>query len=83
MGFVGGRLDLVTQRFVDAWLAFPGLLLLMTVMSILGTGALQVIIVLGLVYGMRLPGHIRRVNVLMGLFVPALVTPFGTAWRQR
>ena len=39
------------QRFVDAWMAFPGLLLLMTVMSILGTGALQVIVVLGLVYG--------------------------------
>ena len=27
-GFIGGRLDLVTQRFVDAWMAFPGLLLL-------------------------------------------------------
>ena len=50
-GFVGGRLDLVTQRFVDAWMAFPGLLLLMTVMSILGTGALQVIIVLDLAFG--------------------------------
>ena len=23
-GFIGGRLDLVTQRFVDAWMAFPG-----------------------------------------------------------
>ena len=51
LGFVGGRLDLLTQRFVDAWMAFPGLLLLMTIMSILGTGALQIIIVLGLTYG--------------------------------
>ena len=50
-GFVGGRLDLLTQRFVDAWMAFPGLLLLMTIMSILGTGAQQIIIVLGLTYG--------------------------------
>ena len=50
-GFIGGRFDLVIQRFVDAWLAFPGLLLLMTIMSILGTGALQIIIVLGLVFG--------------------------------
>ena len=50
-GFVGGRLDLLTQRFVDAWMAFPGLLLLMTIMSILGTGAPQIIIVLGLTYG--------------------------------
>ena len=50
-GFVGGRLDMVTQRFVDAWMAFPGLLLLMTVMSILGAGASQIIIVLGLTFG--------------------------------
>ena len=45
-GFIGGRLDLVTQRFVDAWMAFPGLLLL-TIMSIAGRGMLQIIVVLG------------------------------------
>ena len=32
-------------------MAFPGLLLLMTVMSVLGAGALQMIVVLELVYG--------------------------------
>ena len=42
-GFIGGRLDLVTQRFVDAWMAFPGLLLLLTIMSIAGRGMLQII----------------------------------------
>ena len=26
-GFLGGKLDLAVQRFVDAWMAFPGLLL--------------------------------------------------------
>ena len=46
-GFIGGRLDLVTQRFVDAWMAFPGLLLLLTIMSIAGRGMPQIIIVLG------------------------------------
>ncbi len=25
-GFFGGKLDLAVQRFVDAWMAFPGLL---------------------------------------------------------
>ena len=50
-GFVGGRLDLLLQRFVDAWLAFPGLLLLMTVISVQGAGTPQVVVVLGLVYG--------------------------------
>ena len=37
-GFIGGRFDLAVQRFVDAWMAFPGLLLLLTVMSIVGRG---------------------------------------------
>ena len=37
-GFFGGRLDLVVQRFVDAWMAIPGLLLLLTMMSIVGRG---------------------------------------------
>ena len=37
-GFLGGKVDLAVQRFVDAWMAFPGLLLLLTIMSIVGTG---------------------------------------------
>ena len=47
-GFLGGKLDLVVQRFVDAWMSFPGLLLLLTVMSITGRGILQLIVVLGI-----------------------------------
>ena len=47
-GFLGGKLDLVVQRFVDAWMAFPGLLLLLTIMSIVGKGLPQIILVLGI-----------------------------------
>ena len=50
-GFLGGKLDLVVQRFVDAWMAFPGLLLLLTIMSIAGQGLLQIIVVLGIAGG--------------------------------
>ena len=50
-GFLGGRLDLAVQRFVDAWMAFPGLLLLLTIMSIVGEGLLQIIVVLGIAGG--------------------------------
>ncbi len=50
-GFLGGKLDLAVQRFVDAWMAFPGLLLLLTVMSIVGRGMPQIIAVLGLTGG--------------------------------
>ena len=47
-GFLGGKLDLGVQRFVDAWMAFPGLLLLLTIMSIAGRGLPQMILVLGI-----------------------------------
>ena len=47
-GFLGGKLDLGVQRFVDAWMAFPGLLLLLTIMSIAGQGLLQMILILGI-----------------------------------
>ena len=47
-GFFGGKFDLVVQRFVDAWIVFPGLLLLLTIISITGQGLLQIILVLGI-----------------------------------
>ena len=50
-GFIGGKLDLGVQRFVDAWIAFPGLLLLLTIMSIVGRGIPQMILVLGIAGG--------------------------------
>ncbi len=50
-GFLGGKIDLAAQRFVDAWMAFPGLLLLLTIMSIVGQGLLQIIVVLGITGG--------------------------------
>ena len=50
-GFLGGKVDLAAQRFVDAWMAFPGLLLLLTIMSVVGQGLLQIIVVLGIAGG--------------------------------
>ncbi len=50
-GFLGGKVDLVVQRFIDAWMAFPGLLLLLTIMSIVGRGLPQIIVVLGVTGG--------------------------------
>ena len=50
-GFVGGNVDLATQRFVDAWVSIPGLLILLTIMSIVGQGLVQTIVVLGVTGG--------------------------------
>ena len=58
-GFIGGRLDLVVQRFVDTWMAFPGLLILLTVMSIVGRGLPQIIVVLGILGGIAASRIVR------------------------
>ena len=47
-GFLGGKFDIIVQRVVDAWIVFPGLLVLLTVMSIVGRGIPQIILVLGI-----------------------------------
>ena len=47
-GFVGGKYDITVQRFVDAWMSIPSLLILLTVMSIVGRGFFQIIAVLGI-----------------------------------
>jgi len=52
-GYLGGKYDMVVQRFVDAWMAFPGLLILLTVMSMVGRGTLQIILVLGILFGIH------------------------------
>ena len=48
-----GKVDLAVQRFVDAWIAFPGLLLLLTLVSVVGQGLLQIILVLGIAGGVE------------------------------
>ena len=50
-GYLGGKLDLIVQRFVDAFMCFPSLILLILIMSLTGPGLWNVIIVLGVVFG--------------------------------
>jgi peptide/nickel transport system permease protein len=46
-GYFGGKFDVFMQRLVDAWMAFPFLVVLLSVMAILGPGLLNVILSLG------------------------------------
>ena len=46
-----GKADMLIQRFVDAWMTFPDLVLLIVVVSIVGPGKGQIIIILGCLYG--------------------------------
>jgi peptide/nickel transport system permease protein len=51
-GYFGGKTDLIIQRFVDAWMCFPGIFIILTIMALVGPGVLQMIIVLGVLYGL-------------------------------
>jgi peptide/nickel transport system permease protein len=50
-GYLGGKIDIVIQRFVDAWMCFPGIFIMITLMALVGPGIIQVIVVLGALYG--------------------------------
>ncbi|MFQ5878557.1 MAG: ABC transporter permease [Dehalococcoidia bacterium] len=49
-GYYGGRFDIFLQRFVDLWLSFPSLILILTFLVIIGVGLPQLIIAIGLRY---------------------------------
>ncbi len=48
-GYFGGAYDLVVQRVVDAWLSFPYLIIVLSVMAVLGPGLLNVVLSLSLI----------------------------------
>jgi len=50
-GYIGGKLDLIAQRAVDTAMCIPALILMMVMMSIIGPGMWQVIIVIGVMWG--------------------------------
>jgi peptide/nickel transport system permease protein len=58
-GFFGGKTDLAIQRFVDAFMCFPYLVIYLSIMAILGPGLIQVILVLGIVDGIGMSRIIR------------------------
>ena len=47
-GFFGGRVDAAIMRFVDTLIAFPGLLLALVILAVIGPSMLTVIVVLAL-----------------------------------
>ncbi|MDD5288225.1 MAG: ABC transporter permease [Dehalococcoidales bacterium] len=50
-GFLGGKFDIIIQRFVDAWMCFPSLFLILSLMAVMGQGLFQVVVVIGMQMG--------------------------------
>jgi peptide/nickel transport system permease protein len=47
-GYSGGAVDEVLMRFVDAWVAFPSIILLLGVIAIIGPGTQNVMVAIGI-----------------------------------
>jgi peptide/nickel transport system permease protein len=72
-GYLGGKIDLIVQRFVDAWMSFPDLIILLVVVSVLGPGVPQIIFTLGCLLGIAGSRIIRSavVSVRENMYVHA------------
>jgi peptide/nickel transport system permease protein len=72
-GFIGGIFDLLVQRLVDAWMCFPGLILLLILVSILNPSVFSIIVVLSLAFGITGSRVIRSavIGIKQDLYVRA------------
>jgi len=82
-GFIGGKYDLFVQRVVDAWMIFPGLVILIVFVSIFNPGLWQCIFILGLQYGIAGSRIIRgsAISVKENMYVRAADAIGGSALR--
>ena len=73
-GYIGGKLDLIVQRFVDAWMSLPSIILMMVIIAIIGPGLWQLIIVMGLTFGVTGSRLIRSavISVKENVYVQAV-----------
>ena len=87
-GYFGGKVDLVIQRFVDAWMSFPGLVVLIVVASVFGAGITQIVFTLGLLIGIGGSRIVRSavVSVREDMYIHAAKTIGASAprilWRH-
>lgn len=74
-GYIGGKFDLILQRLVDAVMGFPGIVLLVVVMSLVGPGMLTIIVVLGIRWGINGSRIIRGavISIKSNAYVDAAV----------
>jgi len=71
--YFGGSYDLVLQRIVDAWLSFPYLVIILSVMAVLGPGRLNLIVSVAIIAAATNSRVIRgaALSVMQSQFVEA------------
>ncbi len=83
-GYLGGKSDMLIQRFVDAWYAFPGLLYLVTFVSIFGRGLVEIILLMGLYTGLTQSRVIRSAVIAVKVipYVDSAKAVGCSTWRM-
>lgn len=72
-GYIGGKFDLIVQRFVDAVMSLPMIIVVAVVMSMVGQGTLPLILVMGIGGGISGSRQSRgfTINVVGDVYVQA------------
>ncbi len=82
--YLGGKIDMIVQRFVDTVMCFPGLVIMLTVVAIIGPGLIQVILLLGILGGLGGGNRVVRsvvVSIKQNMYVEAARATGATSWR--
>ncbi len=82
-GYFGSGVDLALQRLVDAWMAFPGLVMVIVILALLGPGLGTVIFALGLSQAFPQSRTIRSATLVVReqSFVEASRAVGASHWR--
>jgi peptide/nickel transport system permease protein len=73
--YVGGAYDIVIQRVVDAWMSFPALVVVLSLMAALGPGLLNLILALSIL------GAASASRVIRGATLSMMQNPYVEAAR--
>jgi len=82
-GYIGGKFDLIVQRFVDAFMSLPALIICMVTISMVGPGLWSVIIILGIRWGIVGSRVMRSavIGIKENAYISAAVAIGCPTWR--
>ena len=73
--YLGGAYDIVVQRIVDAWMSFPALVIVLSLLAVLGPGLLNLILALSIL------GAAGASRVIRGATLSTMQNPYVEAAR--
>jgi peptide/nickel transport system permease protein len=82
-GYFGRRVDLALGRVVDAWMAFPGLVMVIVILALLGPGLWSVVLALGVSQAFAQSRTIRSATLVVREqpFIEASLAVGASHWR--